>query len=182
MIISRSQPADEQLRPFYFIVVVWGERYVDYLLNFCIPALLAPRNLPALHNSGNRLVVVTTVEDWQRMSQSKQFAALRPHAEPAFLELPPPREDESVYDRMSAGHRLATRCAFRDKAYGVLLTPDLLLSDGSVETIQRLAADGAQVVLAAALRYGEEPLFEQLEKMGVTKRDGGDRQSTQALA
>lgn len=37
-----------RLRPFYFVVVFWGERFRSYLVDFCLPSLLSPHNIPAL--------------------------------------------------------------------------------------------------------------------------------------
>jgi hypothetical protein len=68
---------------------------------------------------------------------------------------------------MGIGHKLAAQMAFRDKVYAVFLTPDLMVSDGTVRALQRHARAGYKVVLTAALRFGEEPLFESLKAMGV---------------
>ena len=157
------------LRSFYFYVVVWGEGYVDRLLNFCIPSLLAPGNLPSLAGRQNKLLVVTPRPDWEHLNRSPVMRLLERYLEPVHLELPPAESGSSVYDRMSHGHKMATQAAFMAKAYGVFLAPDMMLSDGSVAAIQRHAQDGVQVVLTAALRYGEEPFFEHLAKVaGVT--------------
>jgi hypothetical protein len=99
------------------------------------------------------------------------------YIEPVFVEMPPCPPDRSAYQHMSIGHRLACEMAHRDKAYTVILTPDCMLSDGSVARLQELASDGTQLVLTAALRFGEEPFLEQLQKLGVLphehRRDSG---------
>src|SRR5271156_2449586 len=77
------------LRPFYFIVVVWGECFTDYLLNFCIASLLSPNNIPALLNSGNKFLIATTDEDWARMQSRPIFQLLKQYIEPVFLRIPP---------------------------------------------------------------------------------------------
>ncbi len=48
-----------------------------------------------------------------------------------------------------------------------ILTPDCMLSDGSVARLQELARDGTQLVLTAALRFGEEPFLAHLRNLGV---------------
>lgn len=67
---------------------------------------------------------------------------------------------------MSQGHKHAAQMAYADHAYGVFLAPDMVLSDGSVAALDRLASDGKQVVLAAANRftYG---CVEELESRGL---------------
>jgi len=72
---------------------------------------------------------------------------------------------------MGIGHKLATHVAFEDRAYAAVLTPDLLVSDGTVAALQKHAVDGIQLVLTAALRFGEEPLFEHLKQLGIPAPD-----------
>jgi hypothetical protein len=83
---------------------------------------------------------------------------------------------------MGIGHTRAAQMAYRDGAYGVFLTPDLMFSDGTVASIQRHARAGVQLVLAAALRFGEEPLFQNLTAMGVLGDGRSRAQSGQPLA
>src|SRR5580704_9946579 len=48
-VVVITTPMDGLLdRPFYFIVVLWGERFREYFLEYCAPSLLSPGNLPAL--------------------------------------------------------------------------------------------------------------------------------------
>ena len=160
-----------KLRPFYFIVVVWGERYTDLLLNFCVASLLAPNNIPALLNSGNKFLIATTDEDWARMQERPIFKKLEQYVEPVFFRIPPCPPGLSHCTHMGIGHKLATHRAYEDRAYGAILTPDILLSDGTVAAMQRHAVNGVEVVLTAALRFGEEPLFEHLKQLGIVSID-----------
>lgn len=163
-----SKVSEHKPQPYYFMVVVWGENYVDQLANFCIPSLLALGNIPALHNDcENRFLVVTTPPDWVRLNSFPIVNSLAQYVTVTYCELPCIRQDTSVYDHLNRGHEIALKIAFANKAYGVLLTPDLMFSDGSIAAVQRYAEMGAKVVLSAALRFGQEPLFEQLESMGI---------------
>jgi hypothetical protein len=63
---------------------------------------------------------------------------------------------------MGVGHRLISAMSFRERAYGVYLAPDCMLSDGSVANLEALARGGTELVLCTALRLGEEPLFDNL--------------------
>jgi len=154
------------LRPFYFIVVVWGERFTDYLVNFCIASLLSPNNIPALRNSGNKFLIAATDEDWARLQPHPLFRLLKQYIEPVFIRIPPCPEGENKYVHMGLGHKLATEMAFRDHAYGAILTADLVFSDGTIAALQRHAVNGVEVVLTAALRFGEEPFCDQLKQRG----------------
>lgn len=168
---SRFSERAQALRPFYFNVVVWGERFRNHFLNWCLPTLLSPNNIPALLNKGNKFLICTTPEDWEAMEQTAIFDLLKKYVEPVLMEIPLPPPGRSGCQHMGIGHKLATEMTYRDRAYGVMLTPDCMLSDGSLSAIQRHAVEGKQVVLVAALRFGEESLFANLAKMGIAEHD-----------
>ena len=44
---AKSSPATLD-RPFYFMVVLWGERFRNYFLDYCLASALSPGNIPAL--------------------------------------------------------------------------------------------------------------------------------------
>jgi hypothetical protein len=70
---------------------------------------------------------------------------------------------------MGRGHKIAMKMAHQAKAYTVLLTPDCMLSDGTVSRLQDLAHDGIELALAQALRFGEEPFLAHLGAMGILR-------------
>ena len=154
----------QALRPFYFIVVCWGKRYSDFLLNYCIAALLSPNNIPALRNQGkNKFLIATTDEDWDYMQSSPIFKLLSGYVEPIKILISLPPNDLSPCIHMGLGHKLATQMAFNANAYAVLLTPDLMVSDGTMAAVQRRAVENYHLFLVAALRFAEEPLFKHLQ-------------------
>lgn len=158
----------QELKPFYFIVVVWGKRFRDYLTEYCIPSLLAPGNIPALkNNSKNKFLICTTPEDWQELQKTASFQTLSRYLTPVLLEIPPPPPHVSSCIHMGIGHKLGTDLCFKDKTYGIVLAPDFVLSDNALSTIQSLALQGKQVVLCPALRFAEEPFFQGLDDLGL---------------
>ena len=155
-------------RPFYFIVVLWGAAFRKYFLDYCVASLLSPGNLPALNTSTpSKFLIATRPEDWAAMAETKIFQSLKRYVEPVFIEIPPCPPDRSGCQHMGTGHRLACEMAHRDRAYAAVLTPDSMLSDGSVAHLQELARNGAELVLTAALRFGEEPFLAHLRLEGV---------------
>ena len=69
--------------------VVWGQRFVDKFMDYCLPSLLAPGNIPAL--ARKRKVVhsiVTTEADRDRIVAHPAFARLRELAEVIFTCFP----------------------------------------------------------------------------------------------
>ena len=72
---NEVEHSPELARPFCFCVVVWGEQFRNYFLQYCLPSLLAPGNIPAL--AGERpaeYIIATTAEDWQAMRGRRYFA------------------------------------------------------------------------------------------------------------
>jgi hypothetical protein len=166
------------LPPFYFIIVLWGERYRNYFLEYCLPSLLAPGNIPALDRArGSKFLVCTTPQDWSAIEAAPIVAALKTFIEVVFIEIPPCPPERSGCEHMNTGHKLACDMAFRAQALALILTPDCMISDGSMANVQALAESGARLVLTAALRFGEEPFFADLERQGLltaqSRRDTG---------
>src|SRR5689334_14703497 len=64
--------------PIYFSLVVWGEAYVRMFLEFCLPSLLAPANLPAIrHRAGSRFVLHARAADLPVFERSPAFQRLK---------------------------------------------------------------------------------------------------------
>jgi len=155
-------------RPFYFIVVLWGQRFRDYFLDYCLPSLLSPGNIPALATQQpSKFLIATLPEDWEGMRATAIFRLLEQHIEPVFVAIPPCPPGRSGCDHMGVGHKLCCSMAFAEKAYALILTPDSMLSDGTIAKLQERAAAGAELVLAAALRFGEEPFLGTLRNIGA---------------
>jgi hypothetical protein len=162
---STDAPLD---RGFHFIVVLWGERFRKYFLEFCLASLLSPGNIPALKTlRRSRFLIATRPDDWAAMRGTEMFRLLERYVEPVYVEIPPCPPGRSGCQHMGTGHRIACEMVHRDKAYAVVVTPDCMLSDGSVARLQELARGGTELVLTAALRFGEEPFLARLRDMGV---------------
>jgi hypothetical protein len=163
---------DPLARGFYFIVVVWGERFCDYFLEYCLPSLLSPGNIPALRTrSPSKFLIATRPEDWELMRATVIFREMERYVTPVFFEIPLCPPGRSGCEHMGIGHKLCCELAFREKGYAMILTPDCMLSEGSIGHLQELAKRGAKVVLAAALRFGEEPFLGKLQEIGAIPRE-----------
>jgi len=165
-------------RPFHFIVVLWGERFRNYFLEYCLPSLLSPGNIPALSTrTPGKFLIATRPEDWAAITVTPIFRLMERHIAPVYVELPPCPPGRAGCVHMGVGHILCSDISFREKAYAVIMMPDSMLSDGTVARLQPLVAAGAEVVLTAALRFGEKPFFDELETSGAlpteSRRDSG---------
>jgi hypothetical protein len=121
-------------------------------------------------------------EDWEIIRQAPIVKALARYAEPVHIAISQPPEGVSPCVHMGLGHKLATDLCFQDKAYGFVLTPDALVSDGTMRAAQKHALEGKSLIIMAALRFATEPLFEAFADSGYD-RPGQDRaQSAEALS
>jgi len=158
-------------RPFYFILVVWGEVFRNYFLHLGLPSLLSPGNLPALRTRPrSKFLICAPAEDWVALKTAPVFRLLEQYVDVLHVEIPscPPGVSGCVH--MGLGHRRGCELAYRDKAYPFVLTPDCLFSDGTVARLQELALEGVELALVPALRFAEEPLFAELQRAGISTR------------
>lgn len=167
MNIERVSIADTKFRPFYFTVVFWGRAYREFFTDLLLASLLSPNNIPALRRERqSKFLIVTTKNDWDAVQEHGLFQELQEYVDPIWFEMAYPNADDLKMLVMSRGHKVVAQKAFEDKAYGVFVTPDLILSDGSVAAMEALAEMGKKVVLSVALRFGYESLLPKLEKEG----------------
>jgi hypothetical protein len=160
-------PPDE-LAPFYLIISFWGKKYRDFFATLCLPSLMAPKNVPVLAQiRGSKLLIATTQADWRALEKLKLFRELHQYVEPVLIDidLPPPGVHPGFH--MSKGHAAGVERAREDKAYGMFLAPDLVLSEGTIQHLVDLAADGMQVVLAPALRFDMDKCIAAFRKRGL---------------
>src|SRR3954447_13474710 len=76
-------------RPFYFIIVLWGERFRNYFVDLCVPTLLSPGNLPTLNTrQRSKFFVCTRPQDWAALQVTPAFRALEEYVDPVYLEIP----------------------------------------------------------------------------------------------
>jgi hypothetical protein len=156
-VFTKDRPVS--LRPFYFVVVVWGREYRDYFLEYCLPSLLSPNNIPALDGKRPaKVLFATTAEDWDAMRGTAIFRELEKHAEPVYVELPP-KGDRPYWLHSIVGHKMCCDITARDKAYRVLVCPDSIFSDGAINRFHDVAVEGAAVVLSLVTPLTRTDLF-----------------------
>lgn len=180
---SSSLLPPKPLRPFFFITVVWGEEFRNIFLNVCLPSLLSGNNIPVLdRRAGNQYLICTTPFDRECIRSSKIFALLERYVGVEFIDIDLPSVTGDKYALMSAGHKNAAERVAKVEAYGLFISPDGMLSDGSIAYLQQMAADGKTCVLASALRFGLEPFLETLALRGLMVPGGTITLSGQELA
>jgi hypothetical protein len=164
------------MRPFDFMVTFWGKRYREHFADLCLPSLLAPNNLALLRaDDGHRFLIATTTEDWEAISSLPIMQTLSGHATPEWVEVSgsPKETNPDAYARYGVTLRHQNDCqrrllerAYTRGAYGSLLYPDDIFSDGYVATLLASVRRGDHLLLASAMRQVEEEMIDDLGRMG----------------
>lgn len=144
-------------RPFIFTMVVWGNEFIDKFINYALPTFLAQGNLPKVAKRRNcQFVIVTSSSDRLTIVNDRIFKELSTVMNVEFIELDFDRLQLLPHLKMSLGHRLSCEYVARRNGYCIFLGPDYLLSNGSLDYLDRCAAAGARAVLLPGFRLIEE--------------------------
>lgn len=158
---------------YYFLVVFWGEEYRRYFIDLALASLLSPGNIPALQNpdNSNRFLIATTDEDWAALQKEPLMKKMLEYIEPQHVPIPVPSETIGKMKAMSIGHKALVDIAFKDRARGIHLCPDVIYADRSIDYIQSLSPEKPAVVLTAAVRFEEEGVLSELRADGTLVKD-----------
>ncbi|MDF1757000.1 MAG: hypothetical protein P1U74_01690 [Legionellaceae bacterium] len=155
---------EKQSSPFYYIVVVWGDDYINMLLQVSLRCFLSENNIPGVSNlSTSKFLFVTTRRDYETISQSAIFKKLATYLEIVFVELD--SKEENVYSRMTRGYELATIIATEQQAYAIYLLPDCIISDGTFLSLEKYANEGRDVVLLPGPRVIKEKFLSLVQDL-----------------
>src|SRR3712207_2982469 len=97
-----------ELRPIYFIVVCWGERFRHYLTDFCPASFLPPTTIPSLPGGHrNKFSFGTPTADWVALQETAILKTLERYVDRHHIAIPSPPSGRSGCEHMGIGHRLA---------------------------------------------------------------------------
>ncbi len=168
-----GQPSVDTALPFFYVMVVWGESYVDMFLDIALPTFMSPGNLPALSNlKESRFLILTTPADRVRIEAAPIFKKLCMVIEPVFVDSPWMGQNIPYHLKAARGHRAAAEIAAQGDGYCVYLCPDCLISDGSFRHLEQMARAGKQAVMTPGLRLIQESVYEELKQTGKLDGDG----------
>jgi hypothetical protein len=135
-----------------FVTVVWGDWHTSAFLALNLPTLLAPGNLPALSEQWKIVYdIYTRAADIEKIEQSQVGRWLR---RIALLRINVISE-EIIGDPIRAHHEIwleAIEKAQRERAFVLLMPPDVVWSDGAFRHVGTLLARGKKVVFNFYLR------------------------------
>jgi hypothetical protein len=136
---------------FRFLTVVWGKAYTDAYLNVVLRSQLSPGNLPMFAKHSDSIYTIYTTEaDIERCRASEVFQRLR---EVMQVELAVIRKNRFVskYNLMTQCHAHGIHSARGEECGFVLLTPDVVWSDGSFGRLLELSASPSPMIMIATM-------------------------------
>ena len=139
------------IKQITLLMPVWGYQFIGRFLEFCLPTLLAPNNIPAIARElPCRFVLLSSVADEPIIRSHPAWQKLERHCT---------CEIRSIDDLITQGNHTATiTLAFErvlrqsgdtmhDTCF-IFLMSDYLVADGSLKTVLRKVQTGAGAVLA----------------------------------
>jgi hypothetical protein len=159
-----SQP----LSPARFdaVTVVWGEQYRQLFVDLCVPNQATPGNLGALP-AGSRYRVFTSPEDAAFL---RSHPALREAGALTAVDIiaVPQLADASIdpFVRMTACHRQALLDAAAAGAAMIVLSPDIVISEGTLAAVVRRRERGARAIVCSGVRLERDGFLKTLAATG----------------
>jgi hypothetical protein len=159
----------------HFITVVWGERFTEALLSVIMPSQVAESNLPAFCGSPVRATyrIFTTERDAETIRKAPIFRVLSAILSVEFILIDDVLRHRK-YEAMAECHCRAIRNANDADAALVFLSPDLILSAGSLRRLREIYDSGKRVVVLAGIRVVAEtfvPWFRGLGSPALPPRE-----------
>ncbi len=171
-------------RPLHLMVTFWGVRYRNYFVNLCLPSLLAPGNLSLLNaDDGHKFFFATTDDDWRGIQALPIMERLRRHVQPVQVRISSIERNDytSTIRHEQAAFRMLLDAAYNKAAYGCLLSPDHVASDGMIELLVNHMRDGYRLVLCPNLRQVEDTTLNELAQLGLVSQNPQSSQTAEAI-
>ena len=156
----------------HLMVQVWGDFYTGLLIDWCIPALLSRRNLPALAALlPCRFDIYTTEGDERRIRSAPIIGTLGRFAAIRFVRIDPASADDK-YAMMTNCNIAGLREAAAANAAIVFLVPDTIWSDGTLETVANAIRAGKRMVMQTGVRITADTAWPELQERFAADADG----------
>ncbi|WP_413992699.1 hypothetical protein ACMDCR_11735 [Labrys okinawensis] len=157
---------------FHVVMVVWGASYIETMVDVTIPTLLSPGNIPALAQMpASDVTFYTRVEDEKLIRKAPSVQSLARLIDVRYAHIDPTVE-ATIYVAMSKAHSAAAHRAQAEGAHAIILAPDILVADGSLASVVRLAVVGKRAVMTIGPRLTQESALPALRTC-LAGDDGG---------
>jgi len=161
--------------PTRFITYAWGRKYVDDFLDYCLPALLAPGNIPALAEEfPTEFVFLTQEELFAHVRASPAWRRLEAVCETRLISI-----DDLIFNPDCYGMTLsyALYRGFEDlgpsmtERWQLFLNADFIPADGSLRGLaRRMRAGAGRLIHAPSYCVNQEDVVPLL----AAAREAGD--------
>lgn len=148
-----------------FLEICWGDAFTRNFLNYGLPTLLSPGNLPAWSfRETATFILYAPAQDWHTMQQHPTVHRLAEIMTVEWRPIDRPKMGDDKYHHMGqcvsdAFNRARERCAGL-----VLLAPDALFADGSFAHLANLIAEGRDLVMICGWHVNEDEILPVLER------------------
>lgn len=157
-----------------FIVPIWGKKYTNLFLTFCLPSLLSKNNLKNINNEKNVFTICTTKEDKNSIEQSLAYELLKKTISVNFVLIDDilMQEEELVegfrcqyrFLKMTKIHNEGIKSTEdKDMAYSFIM-PDNIFFDGALSNAIEILSESNRVIYSYGLHVKEEKLEKSLDE------------------
>jgi hypothetical protein len=157
----------------YVSTAVWGSDYIDFFVTYCLPALLAAENLPALSaRKGSTFILHTRESDFPRIEQALAYRRLRDIVDVRvrFVE---EHSRRPPHETLSKCHAEALSEADEHSAPIAFISPDTIWSQDTFKGIDRILRQGKRVVFVPNLRAVKEEALSDLQERAQVAQEAG---------
>jgi len=168
---------------FFFLMPVWGDTFIDYLLSLALPTLLAPNNFPWLPNlAQSEFIFLTTTNDEKRIRSSKLFAILESLIPIKFILIDFHTGDrEEKFLQLGDALKLGAEQAM-GRGFCFFLHPDGLYSDGMMKHLYGLAKSGKKACVSHGPNADIDLVLAYMRDKGMYKYDEVNPVSSRPLS
>jgi hypothetical protein len=156
------------------LLPVWGAAFVQQFLDFCLPTLLAPGNVPALAQElPTRFVLLTRSCDVPLILAHPAWQQLAQHCDTDVQQIDDLIVDGNHHAAVTLAYVRALRAtgtALCDIAF-LFLVGDYLLADGSLRSVLDRIRGGASGVLTGNLQIRADAALPLLRERGSASRE-----------
>ena len=155
-------------RPTRIITYAWGEKYLDLMLSFNLPALLAPGNLPYVAAKTSCQVVILTEERFfARVAAHPAVAQVKSFCDVRLVSLD---DLVAVPDKYGMALSYVLHRGFADlgeemtNSWQIFLNADFILADGSLRALLPHLARGERIVASPSYCVSEAAVVPELRQ------------------
>lgn len=161
-------------RRLIICVTVWGERYVELFIQYFLPSILSPNNVPALSQIRDIIFdLYTTPENAETIRSAPSFLELSRFVRVNFIMFSNRMVDGPGYSRWpliryyiyGGFHHVSIQHAQTLDADIICIAPDGVHSDGSFYNYAKFVDEGYKAVMFTATRGQAEKLLPILDDL-----------------